>query len=147
MTTERILPIFFNVLSHVSIAFFCKRPDTNFVQHSQISANLPKFPVGCCYSTKTALIPQTSHFTATKPSNSSCQQQNKLVDKENHLPEDWFIITSYYKHNMGGRLTFNVSTSSSCCEWTGMCCSRLFSSQYSSFSGRCASWENRAQIM
>lgn len=138
MTTERVLQIFVNALPHVSIAFFVAALiQILYVTLSDIGKS-PKIGGEFCYSPKTALIPQTSHLTVIKTTNSSCQQENKFVKKSKPSPRR--IIASYYMYSMGGLLTFNVNTSSSCCEWTGMCCRRLFSSQYSSFSGRCASW-------
>ena len=37
--------------------------------------------------------------------------------------------------------TFNDRTSSSCTEWTGMCCNSGLASQYNSFNGRDANWK------
>ena len=98
MTTERVLQIFVNVLPHVSIAFFVTALiQILYVTLSDIGKS-PKIGGEFCYSPKTAPIPQTSHLTVIKTTNSSCQQEKKFVEKRKPSPTR--IIASYYMYTV-----------------------------------------------
>lgn len=102
MTTERVLQIFVNALPHVSIAFFVAAlTQILYVTLSDIGKS-PKVRGEFCYSPKTALIPQTSHLTVIKTTNSSSQQENKFVKKSKPSPRR--IIASYYMYSMAACL-------------------------------------------